>query len=189
MATDAAFAHYPVSRFPGRCSWLTALSAFLTVLCGPAAGQEVLTFYRTQQRVPSDSVPEQVTSVTIVVQGAHGSYPDCGNLGGYGGLVQATFTVTPFEPLNVWPGWEAGFGYGSGGEKGDANHPGAGDGGFWRRRERVEADTLREAAARTEIIHKHRRGAVEAAGAPMSTPAWRRTFALERTSCRAMGWW
>lgn len=82
-------------------------------------------------------VPSGITQLEVIVQGAHGGNPGTGALGGFGGLVQATFAVSasgplkPGQQLDVWVGCNGRtpVGYGDGGARGDAPFPTAGDGG------------------------------------------------------------
>lgn len=85
------------------------------------------------------TVPQNVSEIMFLVQGAHGQNPegDSGQ-GGFGGSVQATFAVSPQGPLkpgqslDVWVGChlgEAPRGYGNGGGKGVADDPFSSDGG------------------------------------------------------------
>jgi hypothetical protein len=71
--------------------------------------------------------------LTAVLQGAHGSYPDKGAPGDFGGFVQANLSVPPGQTLYVWVGCieqkNLAWGYGLGGYKGGASVTG-GDGGF-----------------------------------------------------------
>jgi hypothetical protein len=83
-------------------------------------------------------VPQGIAELQFVVQGAHGSNPGTGAAGGFGCFVQGTFAVAPegpFKPgqqLDVWVGCFGAnsVGYGNGGDKGVANFPTAGDGGY-----------------------------------------------------------
>ena len=83
-------------------------------------------------------VPQGIAELQFVVQGAHGSNPGTGAAGGFGGFVQGTFAVAPEGPLkpgqqlDVWVGCFGAnsVGYGNGGDKGVANFPTAGDGGY-----------------------------------------------------------
>jgi len=107
----------------------------------PAAATDSQAFYCI---TPSDNppiqtfvVPQGISQLQVVVQGAHGGNPGSGAEGGFGGLSQATFAVSaggplvPGQPLDVWVGCfgDDPQGYGFGGAKGRAPFPTAGDGG------------------------------------------------------------
>lgn len=111
---------------------LPVVAVCFATLPHPAAGQETQGFSCTGS-VQTFVVPAGVTSLSATLHGGHGSYPDLGAKGGFGGYVQATLSVSPSQTLYVWVGCIAShklaWGYGNGGYKGVA--PGAnGDSGF-----------------------------------------------------------
>jgi large repetitive protein len=72
-------------------------------------------------------VPNGVTQITVVASGASGAIvhtAKCNQIGGTGGLVQATIPVTPNETLAVFVGGEGEIGGGC------LDYEGYGDGGF-----------------------------------------------------------
>ena len=69
----------------------------------------------------SCSVPAGVTSINVVAKGAGGGSGDNGELGGNGGVVTVTLTVTPGQVLS--------FSVGGGGSKGVGPYKGGGGGG------------------------------------------------------------
>lgn len=98
----------------------------------PAQGQGAVGYFCTRS-VQLYTVPAGLTSLLIIMNGAHGSYPSNGRGGGHGGFVQARVPVTPGQTLYVWVGCiekdKLAWGYGNGGYKGTS--PGTfGDGGF-----------------------------------------------------------
>jgi hypothetical protein len=110
-----------------------ACLAAALVVAHPVAAQTSQSFSCTES-VSTFTVPDGVTSLTALVQGAHGGNPGNGKPGGYGGSVQATLPVSPGQTLYIWVGCidqpnEHADGYGTGGDKGSASCPQEGSGG------------------------------------------------------------
>lgn len=118
-----------LGHWPRVCALLSLVALFVAMDPGSALAQAVGVTYNCVGYPQTFVVPAGVTQLELKPQGAHANYPDCGNLGGYGGLVQATVKSTPGQTLYVWVGCEGGFGFGNGGPHGVTNNPGAGDGG------------------------------------------------------------
>ena len=76
-------------------------SAFVT---HTSHAQQTRPFYCDPGSAQSYVVPSGVNELTAVLDGAHGSYPDSGEAGAYGGKVVATFPVSPGQTLYVWVG-------------------------------------------------------------------------------------
>ena len=135
------FQPYGASPRPSRSAALLLVAPVVALLGDPAAGQELQAFYCMVSDgslvVQNFVVPQGISALQVVGQGAHGGNPGKGAAGGYGGYVQATFAVSsagflkPGQTLDVYVGCslEPPVGYGNGGAKGVANSPFAGDGG------------------------------------------------------------
>ena len=129
------------ARFSARSLAMLLAASTVAPLAYPAAATDSQAFYCI---IPDESppiqpfvVPQGISQLQVVVQGAHGGNPGSGADGGFGGLSQATFAVSPDGPLtpgqllDVWVGCfgDDPQGYGFGGAKGRAPFPTAGDGG------------------------------------------------------------
>src|SRR5688572_27098778 len=109
------------AALPGSRRTLVPLLAISMVglLGQPAAAQQSQAFYCINDvynpPIQPFVVPQRISELQVLVQGAHGGTPEGdGGKGGIGGSVQATFAVTPQGPLKpgraleVWVGCHSG---------------------------------------------------------------------------------